>query len=158
MKKIIFIFFINISSINALEMACKFEEVYQNGDSQSGTILIKNGKLRYQYDKKNLYTLIFKDPNILIIDNTYFNVQKVNDSSEKIITLSEIFNDYPDFKSVYNNKDLNIKIEKSSINFIRRIAIKSPEVNLSINLFDCELTKISDEFFNHFNFKNYDKN
>ena len=50
---------------------------------------------------------------------------------------------------MYNNKDLNIKIEKSSINFIRRIAIKSPEANLSINLFDCELTKISDEFFNH---------
>ena len=157
MKKIVLIFFMNINSLFALEIACNFEEVYQNGDNQIGIILIKNEKIRYQYQSKNLYTLILKDKNILMIDNTYFNVQKVNDRTEKINTLIEIFNDYPNFQNEYIKKDLNIKIEKSKINFLKRIAIQSPEANLSINLFDCELTDISDEFFDHFDFIKYKK-
>ena len=66
MKKILLIFFININSICALEIVCNFEEVYQNGDSQSGVMLIKNDKLRYQYDKKELYTLIYNKTNLLV--------------------------------------------------------------------------------------------
>lgn len=156
MKKILLIFFININSICALEIVCNFEEVYQNGDSQSGVILIKNDNLRYQYDKKDLYTLIYKKTNVLVVDNTYFNVSKINDNAEKISTLNQIFNDYPDFKMEYEKKDLNIKIEKSHLNFIKRIAIQSPEVNLSLNLYDCEFTSISDKFFDHFNFIKYE--
>lgn len=156
MKKILLIFFININSICALEIVCNFEEVYQNGDSQSGVILIKNDNLRYQYDKKDLYTLIYKKTNVLVVDNTYFNVSKINDNAEKISTLNQIFNDYPDFKMEYEKKDLNIKIEKSHLNFIKRIAIQSPEVNLSVNLYDCEFTSISDKFFDHFNFIKYE--
>ena len=91
----------NINSLFALEIACNFEEVYQNGDNQIGIILIKNEKIRYQYQSKNLYTLILKDKNILMIDNTYFNVQKVNDRTEKTNTLIEIFNDYPNFQNEY---------------------------------------------------------
>ncbi len=156
MKKILLIFFININSICALEVVCNFEEVYKNGDSQSGVILIKNDNLRYQYDKKDLYTLIYKKTNVLVVDNTYFNVSKINDSSEKIRTLNQIFNDYPDFKMEYEKKDLNIKIEKSHLNFIKRIAIRSPEANLSVNLYDCNFTSISDKFFDHFNFIKYE--
>ena len=156
MKKILLIFFIHINSICALEIACNFEEVYQNGDSQSGVILIKNDSLRYQYDKKNLYTIIYKNLNILAVDNTYFNISKIEDSSEKISTLNQIFNDYPDFKEEYNKEDLMIKIEKSNLKFIRRIAIQSPEANLSINLYNCEFTSISDKFFDHFNFIKYE--
>lgn len=155
MKKIIFIFFFNINSIYALEVVCNFEEVYQNSDIQTGLILIKNEKLRYQYDKKELFTLIYKNTNVLVIDNTYFNVSKIDDKSEKFSTLNEIFNDYPDFKKRYIKKDLNIKIEKSDINFIKRISIQSPEVNLSVNLFNCNFTKVPDKFFNHFNFIKY---
>lgn len=156
MKKILLIFFIHINSICALEIACNFEEVYQNGDSQSGVVLIKNDNLRYQYDKKNLYTIIYKNSNILAVDNTYFNISKIEDSSEKISTLNQIFNDYPDFKEEYNKEDLRIKIEKSNLKFIRRIAIQSPEANLSINLYNCEFTSISDKFFDHFNFIKYE--
>ena len=156
MKKILLIFFIHINSICALEIACNFEEVYQNGDSQSGVILIKNDSLRYQYDKKNLYTIIYKNLNILAVDNTYFNISKIEDSSEKISTLNQIFNDYPDFKEEYNKEDLMIKIEKSNLKFIRRIAIQSPEANLSINLYNCEFTSIPDKFFDHFNFIKYE--
>lgn len=155
MKKIIFIFFFNINSIYALEVVCNFEEVYQNSDIQTGLILIKNEKLRYQYDKKELFTLIYKNTNVLVIDNTYFNVSKIDDKSEKFSTLNEIFNDYPDFKKRYIKKDLNIKIEKSDINFIKRISIQSPEVNLSVNLFNCNFTKVPDKFFNHFDFIKY---
>ena len=90
-----------------------------------------------------------------MIDNTYFNVQKVNEGTEKINTLIEIFNDYPNFENEYIKNDLNIKIERSKINFLKRIAIQSPEANLSINLFDCEITNILDEFFDHFNFREY---
>ena len=155
MKKLFLIFLMNINSLFALEIKCNFEEVYQNGDNQIGSILIKNDKIRYQYNSKNLYTLILKDKNILMIDNTYFNVQKINDRTEKINTLFKIFNDYPNFEEEYINKDLNIRIEKSKINFLKRIAIQSPEGNLSINLFDCEQTDISDEFFDHFDFREY---
>ena len=156
MKKILLIFFININSICALEIACNFEEVYQNGDGQSGVILIKNDNLRYQYDKKNLYTIIYKNPNILAVDNTYFNISKIEDNSEKISTLNQIFNDYPDFKEEYKKEDLIIKIEKSNLKFIRRIAIQSPEANLSIHLYNCDFTNISDKFFDHFNFIKYE--
>lgn len=156
MKKIILIFFIHINSICALEIACNFEEVYQNGDSQSGIILFKNDKLRYQYDRDDLYTLIYKNKNVLVVDNTYFNISKIEDTSEKISTLNQIFNDYPDFKKEYNTDDLKIKIEKSNLNFIRRMAIQSPEANLSIHFYNCDFTSISDKFFDHFNFTKYE--
>ena len=155
MKKIILIFFIHIKSICALEIVCNFEEVYQNGDSQSGIILIKNDKLRYQYNRDDLYTLIYKNKNILVVDNTYFNVSKIEDTSEKISTLNQIFNDYPDFNMAYEKEDLIIKIEKNSLNFIKRIGIQSPEANLSVNLYDCDFISISDKFFDHFNFIKY---
>ena len=56
-KVIVFVvlFYKNLFSI---ELACNFEEVYQNGEIQQGIILIKDDKLRYQYNSKNLYTII----------------------------------------------------------------------------------------------------
>ena len=51
MKKLFLIFLMNINSLFALEIKCNFEEVYQNGDNQIGSILIKNDKIRYQYQQ-----------------------------------------------------------------------------------------------------------
>ena len=44
---LIFLFIANLSF--AVEVSCKFEEVYGNGDTQQGIFLLKNQNLRYEY-------------------------------------------------------------------------------------------------------------
>ena len=45
-------------NLSALELHCKFEEVYQDNQQQNGLILIKNDHLRYQYYDSKLYTCL----------------------------------------------------------------------------------------------------
>ena len=58
MKYLLTLISIFFNSIYALEFSCLFEEVYQDGQVQQGTFIIKN-KTRYQYEDKNLYTIIY---------------------------------------------------------------------------------------------------
>jgi len=48
---IIFIFF--KSNVYAEDIKCNFEEIYNDGSIQEGYILLKNDKLRYQYQDEN---------------------------------------------------------------------------------------------------------
>ena len=61
-------------------MKCQFEEVYQNGDIQQGIILIKDNDVRYQYNDVELYTIIVKGENFILIDNKYKNLQTLNEN------------------------------------------------------------------------------
>lgn len=140
--------FFFFSAAAAVELHCKFEEVYHDQKQQNGLILIKNDHVRYQYDDKTLFTIIKNQyGNYLIPNYQKEKFQKINNN--KIIeSLISIYNDYPDIKTQYIIEDIFLKIDKSlENNFLKRIAIISDEHNLSIHFFDCHQTNIDKKFF-----------
>lgn len=161
MKKIIltlcFIIFGN-SNLFTMELVCDFEEVYKDGSVQQGFLLLKDKKLRYQYYDPKLYTIIFIDKFLYIVNNRDTkSFQRIEDESILFLEIIKIFNEYPEIKKTYRNDDLLIIIEKSSNNLIKRIGIKSVEASLSLNLINCEFTKIFDKYFKYFPIENYSR-
>jgi len=67
----------------------------------------------------------------------------------------EIISNFPDVEDFYEYNDSVIKIENSSDEFIKRVSIKSQELNLSINVLNCKYNKIEKKYFRHFNFEEY---
>ena len=58
-------------------------------------------------------------------------------------------NDYPSFQNSYLFKDKEIKFENNeSSQFIKRLVIKSPKLNMSIYFNDCKEKEISNQLFN----------
>lgn len=153
MKKFLIFFFLKINSVYALEVKCNFEEVYGNGEVQQGLFFLKNQKLRYEYFDKNLFTIIAKNKNFFLINQSHNNnVSKINKNTEILDAFMNIASEYPNIKNKYRYNDAIIIIEKSSNSFIKRISINAENLNLSINLIDCNFEKIHDNYFNHFNF------
>lgn len=155
MKKLIFIIIFPLNYLFALEVTCNFEEVYQNGDVQQGVFLLKDKMLRYQYYDQDLFTIITKRDSYFLIKNNTKTVQKIDKNTEILKVLMEIISDFPDVEDVYEYNDSIIKIENSSDEFIKRVSIKSKEVNLSINVLNCKSNKIEKKYFRHFNFEEY---
>ncbi len=136
-------------------MTCNFEEVYQNSEVQQGVFLIKDKMLRYQYYDQDLFTIIIKDNNYFLVNNRTNIVQNLKEKSETLDQLIEIVSDFPNINSIYNSDNMIIKIEKSSSMFIKRVSVKSEELNLSINIMNCNFDKIDKKYFRHFNFQKY---
>ena len=63
----------------------------------------------------------FNKKNFFLIDNRYQNVQKVNKNNDAFILLLEVVNDFPLLKNQYKNENVDIVIENSNQNFIKRI-------------------------------------
>ena len=142
-----------IKAINtlALEVGCNFEEVYGDGTIQQGFLLIKNQNMRYQYNDPNLYTIIVQSNSAyLILNNDKGSFRKLDDKSIILEEIIDIFSTYPNLQEKYQREDFLIKIEKNSNNFIKRIAINSSELNLSLNLLDCKFEKFFDSYFKYF--------
>ena len=142
----------SFSKLMALEFACNFEEVYADGQTQQGTVLIKNENIRYEYLDKNLYTIIYKNGETTISTNTNRKQANTFNQNDNLIRhLIEITQDYPLLKNVYNINDFRIIVEKSNeINFIRRLAIASNDLNLSIYFQNCRSGEILDLYFQHY--------
>ena len=138
-----------------VEASCNFEEVYKNSETQQGVFLVKDKMLRYQYFDKDLFTIIIKNNNYFLINNRDKIVQNLKEKSKILDQLIEIISDFPDIKNIYNSDNFIVKIEKSSINFIKRVSIKSEELNLSINVMNCNFNEIDRKYFRHFNFQEY---
>ena len=137
-----------INSLNAKNISCEFEEVYQNGDTQQGFFLLDNNQLRYEYYNVNLYTLLYLNENMYISNNSERNkIQLLHDKNDLIPELINIYSKYPDIKSKYKFKNYDIKIEKNNI-FIKRLVIKSSELNLSIYLINCNFNSIEKKYLN----------
>lgn len=134
-------------------MKCQFEEVYQNGDIQQGIILIKDNDVRYQYDDVELYTIIVKGENFILIDNKYQNLQTLNENIDIFKILVDALKNYPNIENQYKNENALVNIERSSSSFIKRISLISKDVNLSLNFMDCVELNINNEYFNYFDFK-----
>tara|TARA_Y100001935_G_C17277138_1_gene495299 strand:- start:886 stop:1359 length:474 start_codon:yes stop_codon:yes gene_type:complete len=155
LKKILIIILFPLNFLYALEVTCNFEEVYQNSEVQQGVFLIKDKMLRYQYYDQDLFTIIIKDNNYFLINNRTNIVQNLKEKSETLDQLIEIVSDFPNINSIYNSDNMIIKIEKSSSMFIKRVSVKSEELNLSINIMNCNFDKIDKKYFRHFNFQKY---
>lgn len=136
-----------------MEIKCQFEEVYQNGDIQQGIILIKDNNIRYQYNAVELYTIIVKGDNFILIDNKYQNLQTLDENIDVFKILVDALKNYPNIENQYKNKNVLINIERSSGSFIKRISLVSPDVNLSLNFLSCVELNINNEYFNYFDFK-----
>ena len=153
MKKIIFLLLLYSNLAFSLEVKCNFEEVYISGQTQNGALFFKDKKMRYQYFDHKLYTIIYKNNNFYLIHNFNTNiVEKINKNTDIIQNISEIIQDYPSIDHEYKKNNFILKIEKNSKNFIKRISIRSDELNLSINIYDCYYDQIDNKYFNHFNF------
>ena len=149
---LIFLFFANSSF--AVEVSCNFEEVYGNGDTQQGLLLLKNQNLRYEYHDKELFTIIARDGNFFLIHHAHKNnVQKITENTKLLKTLIEISLEYPNIQKNYKREDMKILIEKSADKFIKRISINSDTVNVSINLMECNFDNIERKYFKVFNFE-----
>ena len=138
-------------------MSCNFEEVYGNGDTQQGILLLKNQNLRYEYYNKELYTIIARDENFFLIHRAHKNnVQKITENTILLETFIDISSEYPNIKKNYIIEDIKIMIEKSADKFIKRISVNSDAVNVSINLMNCNFSNIDRKYFKVFNFKEID--
>lgn len=157
MKKFFFYFLLccPINFLNALEVACNFEEVYANGDMQQGFFLYDNSKLRYQYYDDSLYTIISTDNNFYLVNNFSKNVSRINENGHFLEKFIYIASRFPDIENHYNLNNSKIIIEKSSKNFIKRISIQSSNLNVSINFINCIFKKFPKKLFNHFNFEEF---
>ena len=126
---IIFFLTINFKISEAKSVKCEFEEVYQDGSIQSGYMLFRDGLLRYEYDDKQLFTIIFNKDYFVIRNDNKNSVSKLN--NDVILNeLKSVINNYPNIKTFYNNDDINIKIHESKDkNFLKRISINSPDAN-----------------------------
>ena len=151
MKKFFFLIFLLWSSAEALEIQCKFEEVYSDGSTQQGYLLIKNKKLRYEYDKRELFT-IFRDSSDYFIVANYDkkNYRKIKEQNIVLSKIVQLIDEYPNLKNTYEEDSIKLLLEKSDISgFYKRISIQSSEVNLSIFFNDCNYLSISDEFLKY---------
>lgn len=150
--KLILIFILSLFSnlSNAKSFQCNFEEVYQDGTLQFGQVLFHEGLLRYQYNDKQLFTIIFNEDYYAIRNDKPEIVNKL----EKNILLDELSNvlaNYPNIKKNYKTNDIKISIESShNSNFLKRISIISPDTNLSIYLINCDTKKLSKKYFQPF--------
>ena len=149
---IIILFISNLSF--AVEVSCNFEEVYGNGDTQQGILLLKNQNLRYEYYDNELFTIIARDENFFLIHRAHKNnVQKITENTILLETFINISSEYPNIKKNYMIEDIKIMIEKSADKFIKRISVNSDSVNVSINLVDCNFNNIDRKYFKVFNFE-----
>ena len=83
-------------------------------------------------------------------------VQKLTENTEPLKKFIEMTLDYPDIKELYEEDNILVKVEKSENEFIKRLSIKSDELSLSVNIFNCNFDSINKKYFLHFNFVEYE--
>tara|TARA_Y200000002_G_scaffold373520_1_gene372747 strand:+ start:468 stop:956 length:489 start_codon:yes stop_codon:yes gene_type:complete len=152
----IFIFLIIYKNISALDISCTFEEVYQNGDVQQGVFLVKDNKFRYQYNSKNLYTIIYNQDIFFYLENRdTTNFYKIEKNTYVLEVILDIISDHPNFKKNYYLKDGIIKVEYGKKNLIKRIVLTSEKQNLSFYINDCQYNTLKNLYFSYSPFYEY---
>ena len=151
MKKIIILYFLLIHfDLGALEIKCNFEEVYHDGSVQQGLVLIKNDKIRYEYQKNSLYTILRNnDKYVAVQNNDHTKFQYLTENNLILENIFQVLQQYPDIKEEYNFDDMILKIEKSMKNiFLKRISVNADNLKLSIFFQNCYSTPLNDIYFN----------
>ena len=144
---IVFFIFINLYS---LELRCNFEEVYQDGSTHQGILLLKKEYLRYQYLNKNLYTIINNSDGLFLVNNLNRLPQPLDINKEIIEFLIDQSQLFPNNVENYSSTKFNAKIIKSKENiFIKNLIIKNKKMNLNIHFINCKNITIDRLMFNH---------
>ena len=156
-KFLIFLHLILVSNLYSFELKCTFEEVYSDGSVQNGFFLIKDKKLRYEYNSENLFTIFHNNERFFMVKNNDKEIiNTITENTEIIKELLNIANNFPNIEEEYISEDLNIKLEKNSKgSFLKRISIASTKIKMSIFLNDCKNTKINTRYFIHNPFFDY---
>lgn len=146
-------------SANAFSLKCHFEEVHQNGDLNHGIFFLKNEELRYEYFDKNLFTILYANKKLFVIENNKNRkAQLIENQDPIIISLLEIYKDFPDIQNLYQKNDSKLIIEKNSNNFIKRIGVLNNEMKFSIYFNDCADIELNDGLFDFNPFIEYVSN
>ena len=140
-------FFYNITLSSQLK--CNFQEVYQDGQIQNGILFLGSTQIRYQYNDEKLFTLIYHNNEIL------YSVSNQNSSElDQINHNKEIFKTILDIKENNNISEtlhldgMQVDIEKNKKDkFVKRLAIKSKDLNMSIFFIDCIEKEIDKKLF-----------
>ena len=144
----IFFFLINLN-LSANSLYCEFEEVYQNGDYHQGFLLMKNGNLRYEYFDKNLYTILFLNKKLIIVENLDRTRSQYVENHDQIIPfLIDIYKNYPNIEKQFEKSNYNFLVESNHNNFIKRVKITSPKLNMNIYLNQCDNRDIEKKYLN----------
>ena len=156
-KFLIFLHLILVSNLYSFELKCTFEEVYSDGSVQNGFFLIKDKKLRYEYNSENLFTIFHNNERFFMVKNNDKEIiNTITENTEIIKELLNIANNFPNIEEEYISEDLKIKLEKNSKgSFLKRISIASTKIKMSIFLNDCKNTKINARYFIHNPFFDY---
>ena len=110
--------------------------------------MIQNDKLRYEYNSQNLYTLLYVNQKLFMVENQdRRKTQMIENHNNLIPFILEIYEDYPFFEHSYEKHNHEIIIEIGSDKFIRRLAIKSKELNISIFFKNCRKNDIYPKYF-----------
>ncbi len=150
---------INFSFAYSDTLICDFEEVHKDSQTHIGQILISSDSLRYEYYEENLYTALFVNQKLFIIENFDNNkVQEIAQSNVLIESLLKISNDYPNIREQYKINEMLIKTEKSEKGNLKRISIVSPEYNLSVYFINCDRGPVDRVYFDFNPFVKYVRN
>ena len=146
---IIFICFFCSSLSQALEVKCNFEEVYKDGQTQQGILIMKNDLLRYQYLNPSLFTIFHDGQKYYALENQ--NLEKfhiLNNNTKMLNELVNLAQKFPDIKNSYKRNNYIINIEKSLVDkFVKRISINSNNLNMSIYFHNCKFMPINNRVF-----------
>ena len=158
MKYLAFIIlFLIVKNLNALNFQCHFEEIYSDGSIQNGFMMIQKDKLRYEYSDEKLFTVLFVNDKLFYIDNlNRKKVQQIEEKNNLIKDIVKIYSDFPNIKKSYANNGKIFKIEMSDEKFIKRLAIKSNSLNVSIYFLNCQTNKLNQKYFNFNPFFEYE--
>ena len=155
-----FLFFLQlllVPNLYSLEIKCAFEEVYSDGSVQNGFFLIKDKKLRYEYNSDDLFTIFHNHERFFLVKNNNKEIiSTIDENTEIIKELLYLADNFPNVEEEYRSENLIIKLEKNSQgNFFKRISILSNEIQMSIYLNECQNSKIKSRFFIHNPFFDY---
>ena len=102
-KFLIFLQLILVSNLYSFELKCTFEEVYSDGSVQNGFFLIKDKKLRYEYNSENLFTIFHNNERFFMVKNNDKEViNTITENTEIIKELLNIANNW--HNTLYNFK------------------------------------------------------
>lgn len=131
-------------------MKCQFEEVYKTGEVNFGKLYIQENKLRYEYEEDNLYTIIYDFYGNLysVLNDNNKKIQAIERNKNLFTTLINLTKDYPNIPNKLLLEGMEINIENSqNSKFIKRIAVKSDQLNVSIFFYDCIAQEINHKLF-----------
>ena len=131
------------------QLKCNFQEVYQDGQIQNGILFLGSSQIRYQYNDEKLFTLIYhNNENLYSVSNQNSSeLAQINHNKEIFETILDI-KDNNNISETLHLDGMQVDIEKNKKDkFVKRLAIKSKDLNMSIFFIDCIEKEIDKKLF-----------